>query len=187
MRMYIKAAAAGAALMATSITAIAASDYLLEIDGVKGEASAAPATIEIQSFSWGASNPSSVGSSGMSAGKVAVQDLSRAVVSPRDAASGQASGKRVAAADVSGDGVASATLAPADAGKIRSFTAMVRESPTKASTGITRACATGQHISKATLRGPRQTVSLDDVVVSSCTVVGDMRKYEFTGHVTLIK
>jgi type VI protein secretion system component Hcp len=186
MRMMIKAAA-GAALLTATFATYAASDFLLEIEGVKGEASAAPATIEVQSFSWGPSNPTSVGSSGMSAGKVAVHDLSRAVVSPRDPASGQASGKRMAVVDASTSGAAHAALAPADTGQIRSFTAMVRESPTRASTGIARACATGQHISKATLRGPRQTVSLDDVVVSSCTVVGDMRKYEFTGHVTLIK
>jgi type VI protein secretion system component Hcp len=187
MRMYVTAVAASAALFTAAFAAYAASDYLLEIDGVKGEASAAPATIEVQSFSWGVSNPTSVGSSGMSAGKAAVQDLSRTVVSPRDSASGQASGRRMVTVDAGASGAANVALAPADAGQIRSFTAMVRESPTKASTGVARACATGQHISKATLRGPRQTVSLDDVVVSSCSVVGDMRKYELTGHVTLIK
>jgi hypothetical protein len=187
MRTTIKAAVFGAVLLCAALTAQAASDYLLEIDGMKGEAGATPSTIEVQSFSWGASNPTSVGSSGMSAGRVAVQDLSHAVASPRDAATGQASGKRMATVDAGAVSTSSVALAPADAGQTRSFTVMVRESPTKAPSSLVRACTSVQHISKATLRGPRQTVSLDDVVVSSCTLVGDMRKYEMTGHVTLIK
>jgi type VI secretion system secreted protein Hcp len=54
-----------------------ASDYLLELDGVKGESKddAHKETIEIASWSLGASNPTSVGSSGMSAGKVSYSDL----------------------------------------------------------------------------------------------------------------
>jgi|SRR5262249_27195496 len=53
-------------------------DYLLEIDGIKGESKDGkhPDTIEIDSFSWGASNPgSSAHGSGGGAGKVAFQDL----------------------------------------------------------------------------------------------------------------
>ena len=53
-------------------------DYLLEIDGIKGESkdSKHPDTIEIQSFSWGASNPGSSGTGGGGgAGKVFFQDL----------------------------------------------------------------------------------------------------------------
>jgi type VI secretion system secreted protein Hcp len=52
----------------------AASDYLLEIDGVKGESKddKHKESIEIQSFSWGVSN---LGSSGGGAGKVSFQDL----------------------------------------------------------------------------------------------------------------
>lgn len=55
-----------------------ASDYLLELDGVKGESKddVHKETIEIASWSFGASNPTSVGSSGMSAGKVSFSDLS---------------------------------------------------------------------------------------------------------------
>ncbi|HVK07419.1 MAG TPA: type VI secretion system tube protein Hcp, partial [Gemmataceae bacterium] len=54
-----------------------ASDYLLELDGVKGESKddAHKETIEIASWSLGASNPTSVGSAGMSAGKVSFSDL----------------------------------------------------------------------------------------------------------------
>lgn len=51
----------------------AASDYLLEIDGIKGESSDArhSEVIEIESFSWGASNSTAGGGSG----KVSFSDL----------------------------------------------------------------------------------------------------------------
>ena len=54
----------------------AASDYLLEIDGIKGESSDAThsGAIEIQSFSWGVSNAGTV-SGGGGAGKVSFQDF----------------------------------------------------------------------------------------------------------------
>lgn len=55
-----------------------ASDFLLEIDGIKGESQDAKhkETIEIMSFSWGASNAGSFGAgSGGGAGKVSFQDL----------------------------------------------------------------------------------------------------------------
>lgn len=55
-----------------------ASDYLLEIDGIKGESQDKKhkETIEIESFSWGASNAGSHGSgAGGGAGKVSFQDL----------------------------------------------------------------------------------------------------------------
>jgi len=55
-----------------------ASDFLLEIDGIKGESSDAKhaGTIEISSFSWGASNPGSAAAGGgMGAGKVSYQDI----------------------------------------------------------------------------------------------------------------
>ncbi len=55
-----------------------ASDFLLEIDGIKGESSddKHKDTIEIQSFSWGCSNPGSfAGGGGGGGGKVSFQDL----------------------------------------------------------------------------------------------------------------
>jgi hypothetical protein len=75
-------ATASLAVMLMSSAAYAASDYLLELGDVKGESKTkfgggggagggSGGQIEIQSFSWGASNPTSVGSSGMSAGKAA--------------------------------------------------------------------------------------------------------------------
>ncbi|MCU0504665.1 MAG: type VI secretion system tube protein Hcp [Chloroflexi bacterium] len=54
-----------------------ASDYFLEIDGIEGESTdeAHRGAIEVQSWSWGASTPSSVGSGGLRAGKVSIQDF----------------------------------------------------------------------------------------------------------------
>jgi type VI secretion system secreted protein Hcp len=56
-----------------------ASDFLLEIEGIKGESSDKkhPGTIEIDSFSWGASNPGSMASGGGGGGgKASFSDLS---------------------------------------------------------------------------------------------------------------
>ncbi len=107
-----------------------ASDYLLEIDGIKGESSdhKHKDTIEIESFSWGVSNAGSFASGGGGgAGKASFQDLH--------------------------------------------FTTAVG----KASPLLSKACATGQHIKKATLfvrkAGKDQqefyTVKLEDILVSS--------------------
>jgi type VI secretion system secreted protein Hcp len=55
-----------------------ASDHLLEIEGIKGESkdSKHPNTIEIESYSWGASNDGSAShGSGAGAGKVHFQDV----------------------------------------------------------------------------------------------------------------
>jgi type VI secretion system secreted protein Hcp len=55
-----------------------ASDFLLEIDGIKGESQddKHKETIEIQSFSWGASNAGSFASNlGGGTGKVSMQDM----------------------------------------------------------------------------------------------------------------
>ncbi len=55
----------------------AASDYLLEIDGIKGESrdSAHPGAIEIQSWSWGVSNSGAASGGGGGTGKVSFQDF----------------------------------------------------------------------------------------------------------------
>ena len=55
-----------------------ASDYLLKIEGIKGESTDAKHKdeIEIESFSWGCTNPGSFSSaSGGGSGKVSFQDL----------------------------------------------------------------------------------------------------------------
>jgi type VI secretion system Hcp family effector len=54
------------------------SDYLLQIEGIKGESkdSKHPNTIEVESFSWGNTNDGSAGhGSGAGAGKVHFQDF----------------------------------------------------------------------------------------------------------------
>ena len=55
----------------------AASDYLLEIDGIKGESKdeVHKDSIEIMSWSWGASNPISMSGGGAGTGKVSFQDF----------------------------------------------------------------------------------------------------------------
>jgi type VI secretion system secreted protein Hcp len=54
-----------------------ASDYLLVIQGVNGESKAMTNAIEVDTFSWGCSNPSTFGqNSGGGAGKVSFQDIS---------------------------------------------------------------------------------------------------------------
>ena len=56
-----------------------ASDFLLEIDGIKGESldKKHPATIEVSSFSWGVSNAGAhSGGGGGGAGKASFQDIS---------------------------------------------------------------------------------------------------------------
>lgn len=96
-------AAFGPALLLAPASAYAASDYLLELGGIEGEAKT---SIEILSWSWGASNAGSVGSGGLSSGRRTHEpirsgeplaaDGSVRVLSPRDAASGQATGRRTA-------------------------------------------------------------------------------------------
>jgi type VI secretion system secreted protein Hcp len=54
------------------------SDYYLLIKGVKGETQAADMTdnIELDSWSWGVSNPASLGGKGLAAGKPSLSDFS---------------------------------------------------------------------------------------------------------------
>jgi hypothetical protein len=179
--------AVAAVIALSAASALGASDYLLEIKGVEGEsgASGAPQAIEISSFSWGTSNPTSVGSSGMSAGKVSMQDMSVMAAQPadaqtaREAGSGMATGKQASAP---------AAAAPPKVGDVATFTATFRESPTRASTGKTsRACTPGEHIKDAVLTVQGKRYEMHDVVVTSCTNVNGQRRGELTGHVTLIK
>jgi type VI protein secretion system component Hcp len=187
--------AVASALAISAASAVAASDYLLEIKGVAGEAGATDTsqTIEISSFSWGASNPTSVGSSGLSAGKASMQDMT-VTAAGSQAATAQAvresptkvsTGKTAAAAAGSPVG---ATAAP-KVGDMATVTVFFRESPTKSSTGKAgTACTKGEHIKEAVLTAQGQRYEMHDVVVSGCPVGADGRRgKELTGHVTLIK
>lgn len=53
-------------------------EYFLKLDNIPGESlsSKHQNEIELESFSWGASNPTSITGSGLSAGKVSISDLS---------------------------------------------------------------------------------------------------------------
>lgn len=102
-------AAAAIIAMASAPAAFAASDYLLEIDGVKGESKD---TAMVASWSFGACN----------AGACASGSAVQTIKSPRDAATGQSSGKRQ-------HGVVKVTASQ--------NTQSLRESPTRASTGKT--------------------------------------------------
>jgi type VI protein secretion system component Hcp len=182
--------AAVSSLLLAAAPVLAASDYLLQLDPVKGEGrvAAAPQSIEVESFSWGASNAATTATgSGAGAGKVNMQDLSiTSAHAPRDASSGMATGKRaapVADADAHTDG---AVAAP-KVGDIASFTVVTRESPSKSSTGIASACATGTHFPHAVIVARGQRYELSDVVVTSCTVSDGLSKKDFKGHVTLMK
>jgi type VI secretion system secreted protein Hcp len=178
--------AAVSSLLMAAAPALAASDYLLQLDTVKGEATAATQSIEVESFSWGVSNAgAAAASSGGGSGKASMQDMSvMKARAPRDASSGMASGKR-AAPEAAADGQAAA--APPKVGDVASFTVLIRESPTKSSTGKSGGCATGKHFSNAVLVARGQRYELADVVETSCTVADGKTRKEYTGHVTLMK
>lgn len=189
-------------LALSGAAAMAASDYLLEIKGVPGEnaATSTPQTIEVASWSWGTSNPTSAGSGGLAAGKAAMQDMSASTDAPaagaqvaRDAASGMPTGKRAAAAvpAASATGLGQAETAP-KVGDMATLVVMVRESPTRASAGLSvakqGACAAGQHFGSVVLTGQGKRYEMTDVTVTSCADAGNgLRQKELKGHVTLIK
>ncbi len=150
--------------------AIAASDYFLKIEGVKGESTDRASTekVQVSSFSWGASQTSTV--------------------APRDAASGMPTGKRqhkprFNPSDLSTDARVAAPAVAED-----STLALVVAEPGNTTTAqLVRMCASGEHIEKAVLIGPGERYVMKDVVISSCAASGDERKIEFRGHITLMK
>jgi hypothetical protein len=189
--------AVASALALSAATAYAASDYLLEIKGVQGESGASDAsqTIELSSWSWGASNPTSVGSSGMSAGKVSMQDMSVMATQPataqavRESPTKASTGKTAAQADAAAGTPAGAAAGPPKVGDMATVTVRYRESPTKASTGKTSqaACTAGEHYKEVVLTGQGRQYVMQDVVVTACAAANGERRKELTGHVTLIK
>lgn len=182
-----------ALVAALSSTAFAAADVYLKIDGVEGGSATASrgAPVEISSFSFGASNAgaaqrsSGVGT-GMGTGKVSMSDLSvTRVVSPRDPQSGMPTGQRMrkpTAAAPAADGGASSSGAD-----VQTVTVVLPAAESDTSRSLDRACAAGTHIKNAELRSSAQQLSLSDVVVSSCAASSSERRYEFRGHVTLMK
>jgi type VI protein secretion system component Hcp len=162
---------------AISASAFAASNMYLKIEGVDGESAsrAASSSIEVSSFSFGASNAGSMAAgSGGGAGKASMSDLSvTRAVSPRDAASGLPTGKRM--------------HKPMAASELQSVSVVLPPAESSTTQALDRACASGKHIAKAELGRQGQVYTLSDVVVSSCTASSSERRYEFRGHVTLMK
>lgn len=182
----LRTVAALSLLLMAVAPVLAASDYLLQLDTVTGEGKA-PQNIEVESFSWGVSNSASAPAVGAGTGKVNVQDLSvSSVKAPRDASSGMVTGKR-AAPVTSAAGPMDAVGPEPKVGDVATFTVLVRESPSKSSTGKSGACASGTHFPKAVVVSQGKRYEFSDVFVTSCTVADGLARKEFKGHVTLLK
>jgi len=155
-----------ASLLAGS-TAWASSDYLLQIEGLKGEAAAqSPPALEVMSFSFGASQPSSVGNGSLSAGRMtpSSRHTGHVTLMKREAAPGAM--PSAAAADV--DAMAD-VMAPRSSGP-GTVTLHVDGSPAQVAARQASVCAQGTHFSSATLSGKGKTWVLSDVMVSSCAM-----------------
>ena len=165
-----------ATALLSAAPAIAASDYLLEIEGIAGE-STTPSTVSVDSWSFGTCN----------AGQCST------IVSPRDSSTGMATGKAggkgrpsaatydlatnkgartasdggaVVVGDLDGDGAADLAYA-GSVGEVSSFTLSFQKI-----TPQSRAVCQGQHIKEAHLRSSADSFVLTDTEVS-CTVYPD--------------
>ena len=172
------AAACGSLLLAGP--ASAASDYLLEIDSIKGEAGvkSPPKSIEVSSFSWGMSQSSAVRESPAQASQG-----STVRESPTKTSTGKPQQQLSA---VSADQAVATGVSPA-ADTIKTFSLTVAEPGNETSAYLTQMCASGKHIPRAVLTTPNGRYELKEVMVTSCAVSGNERRHELTGHVTLIK
>jgi hypothetical protein len=180
------AVAAVSSLVLVAGTALAASDYFLQIGGAKGDAAAAPVSVE--SFSWGMhqSGAGATGSAKKGAGRANIQDLSMtSVQSPRDVSTGMATGRSAAPAAAAGAD-ASVDATPR-VGDVADFTVVTRESPSKGLDAAARDCVKGTHFPSAVLTGQGKRVELTDVEVTSCTSADGTRTTGYRGHVTLMK
>ena len=186
-------------------TAQAASDYYMKIEGVDGESSSSSSSIDVLSWSWGASN----------AGSMSAPAGTGRVASPRDAASGLATGKRQHKPLVCrvGGGDCDDLSTLDRVAEVQGFSVTLDQ----ASAGALGRCAGGKHFPKATLTArDGSTIELSNVDVSACTasppvssrqataacvssgqcpsstgtvtltLTGEMRHTK-TGHVTLMK
>jgi hypothetical protein len=71
--------------------------------------------------------------------------------------------------------------------EVRTVTFAVPEPGDASTAQLARLCASGKPIRSAVLNGPDGRYQMNDVVVSSCAVIGNERRYELKGHVTLMK
>ena len=185
------AAACGSLLLAGP--ASAASDYLLEIDSIKGEAAvnSPPKSIEVSSFSWGMSQASGLRESPSKASQGSTLRESPAQASQgstvRESPTKTSTGKpQQQLSAVSADQAVATGVSPA-ADTIKTFSLTVAEPGNETSAYLTQMCASGKHIPRAVLTTPNGRYELKEVMVTSCAVSGNERRHELTGHVTLIK
>ena len=159
-----------ASLLASG-AAWASSDYLLQIEGIKGEAaSQSPPALEVMSFSFGASQSGAVGNGSLGAGRMAPssrhQKTGHVTLMKREAAPGATPSAPVA--DVDGDGMTDA-MTPRSSGP-GAITLHVDGSPAQVAARRAGVCAQGKHFPSATLSGRGKTWVLSDVMVSSCAM-----------------
>ena len=171
MRKTVLSTVVVSGVLLAATASLAASVYYLKIDGVEGESRSQPQTIELQSWSFGASNP--------------------AVLSPRDSASGLATGKRqhkplTVTMESGATASREAVTAPATS-EVRTVIFSVPEPANASTAALAKMCASGKHIKSAVLSSPNGRYQLQDAMITSCAVTGNERRYEFTGHVTLMK
>jgi type VI protein secretion system component Hcp len=188
MRKSVVIGISAASALVAAMSAFAAADYYLKLGDIKGESTerAAQGAVEVSSFAWGVNQAAaSRTGSGGGAGKASMQDLSvTSTAAPRDAASGMPTGKRqhkpmtFATDDQS---------SPSGDASVRTLNVALPVADNATTQALDRACAKGEHIKSAELGNGRERYQLSDVVVSSCAVAGNERKYELRGHVTLIK
>lgn len=184
-----------AAAMSIAAPAFAASDYLLVIEGVEGEASSAA---QVNSWSWGQSNPGAavaadIGSSGQDG--VATRDRAPRVTASQNTQSLRESPTRTRGsltASQNGQELRQADFA--SLAKVSEVTGFTLDLGSGAA--AQKMCATGKHIAKAHLvRADGTVYDLTDLVIGACDASGGTTRVkiasgkskEFKGHVTLLK
>lgn len=161
-----------ASLLAGS-TAWASSDYLLQIENIKGGTAAQnPPVLEVMSFSFGASQPGAVGNGSLSTGRMAPsshhQKTGHVTLMKREAAPDATPSVPVAVGDVDGGGM-TGVMAPRSPGP-GTVTLRMDGSPTQVAARQAGVCVQGKHFPSATLSGRGKTWVLSDVMVSSCAM-----------------
>jgi hypothetical protein len=127
----------------------------------------------------------------LGAGKVSMSDLSvtsneARVVSPRDSASGLPTGKRMHK-PVTSSPVVGGDASASNSADLQTVSVVLPAAESGTSRALDRACASGTHIKNAELSNSAQRYAMTDVVVSSCSASSSERRYEFRGHVTLLR
>jgi hypothetical protein len=173
MRIHRTLRSAVIASLLVSGTAWASSDYLLQIEDLKDGAAIKGPPLEVMSFSFGASQPATVGNGSLSAGRMAAssrhQKTGHVTLMKREAAPGAMPSAPVAVGDVDGDGKTGA-MAPRSPGP-GTVTLHMDGSPAQVAARQASVCTQSKHFPSATLNGRGKTWVLSDVMVSSCAMM----------------